>query len=494
METRHANVTESNSSIVDNLVARQSNNATMSDNRNEDHQNDPREMNHTSETLASSIEVTLSSSEENDSQQESRSIDQESSDALSKELLEISAPNTEFEHESRYKAQNGHDAAISEHMSRLTSLCALSTKRNEGEVRELTKDKRADSISLKLSEPLVPHGDILKKIRTNYRLKELTEEDYVCCLETIIERDYFPELVRLRMSNALLEAETRGDERSASILRDKIEKYDENQEVKVHLKTVNNEKVVLNLGKGGLTLDEFSGIFTSEDNRSFGRLMEKAILKSNIESKWMEDGEKKHNLALVDCQRNTNIGIKDRGVLANKVVSRNALFFSPPDVSSDNGPRATIRSTNTYMPSDHDARMEELDHKQKMKRTEKVKHTHYSKVNELITQYGLRECKQLLDEEQKAIYDFVSTPVTLPGADQSYSIPKPVTREDIAERLRKKYNAGTSRTTVPNTPIARTPLLVQNLIAKHRKGVDLQLRKAYGSSKHSRGSTHSSVL
>ncbi|KAK1443430.1 hypothetical protein BgAZ_203060 [Babesia gibsoni] len=355
-------------------------------------------------------------------------------------------------------------------------------------------DHRVNDVSVIPKDSIVPHADMLKRIRTNYKLKELSEEDYVGCLETIIERDYFPELVRLRLTNALMEAETKGDDETAALVRKRLEQYDHDRDMHVQLTTLGNEKVSLNLGKGGLTLDEFSRIFTSEDNRSFGKLMEQAIIRTNKRNHWMEEGERKHNLAISNIQKNTNLGIKDKDVLSNAYVSRNALFFGQPENTSSKGTKCTIRTANTSMPSDHGDRMEQLNHKQKMKRTGKVKQDYYDKVNDLISQYGLRECKELLEDEQKVMYDFVSTPLLASSGKKEYTVPQPVTREAIADRLLKKYNASSSKTPIPGTPTCRTPLLVQNLIAKHKQGADLQLRKSYSSAKYSRGSTRSSVI
>ncbi|KAK1935883.1 hypothetical protein X943_000179 [Babesia divergens] len=357
--------------------------------------------------------------------------------------------------------------------------------------RATLRDVRANAIQTVLKDPIVPHGETLKRIRASYQLKELSEEDYVGCLETIIERDYFPHLVKLRLTNALLEAETRGDDVTAELIRKRLEAYDQRDEIIVQLSTVDKEKVSLNLGKGGLTLDEFARIFTSEDNRSFARLLEQTIIKKNANSGWMEEGERRHNRALCNIQSKTNLGIKDNNILTNKVVSRNGLFFNQRDPSAPvSGSKAIIRTSNTYMAADHEMRMSELDRKQKKKRTEKVADMHYNKVNELITQFGLRECRELLDEEQKAKYDFVHTPLISSGPSQEYNVPVPATREEVAEKLRKKYSSSSGKTPMAQTPMCRTPLIVQKLIAKHKSGVDMQLRKSYSSSK---GSTCRSV-
>ncbi|ORM39422.1 uncharacterized protein BXIN_3029 [Babesia sp. Xinjiang] len=357
------------------------------------------------------------------------------------------------------------------------------------------QDWRANAVSTIPKDPVVPYADVLKRIRSNYKLRELSEEDYVGCLETIIERDYFPDLVKLRIKNLLMEAESRGDTARAEYLREKLEHHDKDQEMNVKLRTVGNEDVSVNIGKGGLKLDQFSRIFTSEDNRSFGRLMEQSIVRNNELSGWMEEGERKHNMALANTQSKTNLGITDKNIQSNRSVSRNALFFnqnSEPDRNKGGTP--FIRATNTAMPSDHDEHMAALECRQKARRTEKVKDAYHGKVNDLITQFGLRECKELVDEEQMERYDFVQTPLTSVGEVREYSVPKPIAREDLAERLRKKYQSKTSATPMAKTPSCRTPLLVQKLIAKHNSMADLQLRSSYNSSKYSKGSVRSGVI
>ncbi|CDR94432.1 hypothetical protein, conserved [Babesia bigemina] len=357
------------------------------------------------------------------------------------------------------------------------------------------QDWRANAVSTVVKDPIVPYQDVLERIRANYKLKELKEEDYVGCLETIIERDYFPDVVKLRMTNVLLEAEARGDTATAAVVRKRLEEHESGQEMNVNLKTLGNESVSINIGKGGLKLDQFSRIFTSEDNRSFGRLMEQTIIRNNARSRWMEEGEKKHNLALADTQQKTNLGIPDSNVLSNRAVSRNALFFNQSEGrTAEKSQAPLIRSANTYMPPDYEVRLAELDSKQKARRLEKVKDTYHGKVNDLITQFGFRECKELVDHEQMSKFNFVHTPLTAPGDPHEYAVPKPIPREELAEQLRKKYNSTSARTPMSKTPSCRTPLLVQRLIEKHNRGADMQLRESYSSSKRSRGSVRSSVF
>ncbi|GBE60404.1 DGCR14, putative [Babesia ovata] len=356
------------------------------------------------------------------------------------------------------------------------------------------QDWRANAVSTVVKDPIVPYKDVLERIRTNYKLKELKEEDYIGCLETIIERDYFPDVVKLRLTNVLMEAESRGDTATAAVIRKRLEEHNNGHEMNVNLKTLGNENVSINIGKGGLKLDQFSRIFTSEDNRSFGRLMEQTIIRNNNRSRWMEEGEKKHNLALADTQQKTNLGIRDSNVLSNRAVSRNAFFFNQGDgKANDKSQAPLIRSTNTYMPPDYEQRLAELDSKQKSRRLEKVKDMYHGKVNDLITQFGFRECRELVDPEQMSKYNFVHTPLTAPNDPQEYAVPKPIPREELAEQLRKKYNSSSARTPMAKTPSCRTPLLVQRLIEKHNRGADMQLRESYSSSKRSRGSVRSGV-
>ncbi|EDO07332.1 Nuclear protein Es2 family protein [Babesia bovis T2Bo] len=351
-------------------------------------------------------------------------------------------------------------------------------------------DWRLNAVSTIQKEPLVPYDDVLQRIRRNYQLKELNEEDYVGCLESIIERDYFPGLMKLRVNNLLLEAESRGDQARVKYLKDKLQRLDDdNDEMNIKLRTTGNEDVVVNVGKGGLRIDEFSRIFTSEDNRSFGRLLEKSITQSNEKHSWMEGVARKHNLAIASNQVLTNLGISSGEVQSNKEHSRNALFFNKDyGINMPTTNKSQIRHNNTSMPSDHDEMISKLESRQKKRRAEHLKNAFHGKVNDLIAEFGLSECKDLIDQEQMAKYDFVQTPLISLGNDATYDVPKPIAREEIAERLRKKYQSTPLKTPLANTPHCKTPLLIQKLIAKHNKLTDPQLRSSYRSSKYSRGS------
>ncbi|EKX73858.1 conserved hypothetical protein [Theileria equi strain WA] len=392
--------------------------------------------------------------------------------------------------------------------------------------------------SVAVKNPNTPYSSTLKRLKANERIKELSEEDYVSCLENIIERDYFPDLTKLRYINAIAEARAAGNTHMAQVLSERLQRVEQGEldETEVELKTLNKdgERVVVNLGKNGLKLNEFHRIFTSEDNRSFERLTKVDIEKSIQKTKWIEDSEYKHNLALADVQRDTELGMRSKSTASNKAVARNSLMFYP-DGNIPSAPSAVrILSKNTSL--NVDERMKELEDLQIEKRNELKKLAEDEEIANLVVMEGVAKHRDLATIQHSTNYGYVHTPKIVAGQGNTplftwgtiadveampstpllqkastplvagrssldtdgFQIPNAVPREILADKLYKKLSRKPSKyakTPVTSSGNPNTPLIVQKLIAKHTKNVDMQLRDSYSGHKHrSRSSSVASSI
>ncbi|UKJ88192.1 hypothetical protein MACJ_000636 [Theileria orientalis] len=389
-----------------------------------------------------------------------------------------------------------------------------------------------NGVSTEVKLPVVPYSSTLTRLEKRKLVKELNEDDYVACMENIIERDYFPDLLKYRYLKAISEAEKSGNNKLAGMLDrelDMIKSGEINNDV--YLRTIADENVVVNLGKDGLKLDEFNRIFSSEDNRSFDKLMEKDIHEKNERTKWMEDAEYKHNLALADVQKKTNVGEKSTALQLNKFEARNLLFFSPdPKIVRPEGGLILARNTNLSL---GDKELDQMAAMQTNRRNKIIKRKKDEEISDLIVAQGVSRNKELL-EMSGNMSSYVFTPKIISGEaepiftwgtigsvesipatpvpterdpvkkvimeDESlrdgkeFDMPRPLVREEIANKLYRKLKA--PKTPIrPDTPFTpKTPLIVQKLIAKHSKGVDTQLRDSYSLRKYrsSRASSLSS--
>uniref|UniRef100_A0A0G4FJB8 Uncharacterized protein n=1 Tax=Chromera velia CCMP2878 TaxID=1169474 RepID=A0A0G4FJB8_9ALVE len=234
-------------------------------------------------------------------------------------------------------------------------------KRGEGEVVLRTaeekhvlvvKERRAQELQLAVAVP-----DPYPRTRAPPRV--MYEEDYVGMLDEIIERDYFPDLPRLRAFNdfaeasrkkdtaKMLEAQARlliastpaGTEKgtparsASSAVQGQGEVSDAGGESRVlAVPGTSGSRVTLVDGrevsvKKSMRLDDFQRVYTSEDNASFETIMEKEMEVRRATEGWIEDKQKEHNL-----RRQLNLHAIEDGkpadsLLYTKHTARNNLMF-----------------------------------------------------------------------------------------------------------------------------------------------------------------------
>nr|PVC51955.1 hypothetical protein MACL_00001118 [Theileria orientalis] len=451
----------------------------------------------------------------------------------------VRRPSTDSKNETAGHSSSSSSSDCTHHKGKGTDVSVSkinSVSRSKLAEQAVARQNRSlgvlNGVPTEVKLPVAPYASTLRRLEKRKTVKELNEDDYVACMENIIERDYFPDLLKYRYLKAISEAEKSGNKKLAGKLERELEMIKSGEiNNEVYLRTIADENVLVNLGKDGLKLDEFNRIFSSEDNRSFDKLMEKDIHDKNERTKWMEDAEHRHNLALADVQKKTNVGERSTGLQLNKFEARNLLFFSP-DENPLEPTGGVILARNTNLSLGH----KELDQMAAMQasRTNKIKRRKADEeISDLVVAHGASRNKELLENSGNAS-SYVFTPKIVAGEAEpiftwgtigsvesipqtpaptgrdavkkliredpslregkEFNMPRPLEREEIANKLYRKLKAPKTpaRPDTPFTP--KTPLIVQKLIAKHSKGVDTQLRDSYSLRKYrsSRASSLSS--
>uniref|UniRef100_A0A452I137 Uncharacterized protein n=1 Tax=Gopherus agassizii TaxID=38772 RepID=A0A452I137_9SAUR len=280
------------------------------------------------------------------------------------------------------------------------------------------------------------------------RKRILDEESYIESLEKIIQRDFFPDVEKLRAQKEYLEAEESGDlEKMRQIAikfgsslgkwsRESPAPYVtpatfETPEVhpgtssllnkpKIGIKAAEEGEVEKEQSKDTLpSLDSFLIKHTSEDNASFEQIMEVAKEKEKARHSWLYEAEEEfaqrrlENLALPSAEQQALESGK-AGLETWAYKAQNSLMYYPPGVPDEDDvfkkPREVVHRNTRFLRDPF---------------SQAVSKSQLQQAAALNAQYKQGKVgpdgKELIPQESPKVngYGFVATPSPAPGVNDS---------------------------------------------------------------------------
>uniref|UniRef100_A0A8B9LZT7 Ess-2 splicing factor homolog n=1 Tax=Accipiter nisus TaxID=211598 RepID=A0A8B9LZT7_9AVES len=277
--------------------------------------------------------------------------------------------------------------------------------------------------------------------------KILDEEAYIESLEKIIQRDFFPDVEKLRAQKEYLEAEENGDlEKMRQIAikfgsslgkssRDTPAPYVTPatfETPEVHpggLPLGNKAKAGVKAAEEGEaekddkdalpSLDSFLAKHTSEDNASFEQIMEVAKEKEKVKHAWLYSAEDEYaqrrneNLALPSAEQQALENVK-AGLETWEYTARNTLMYYPTGVPDEDDvfkkPREVVHRNTRFVKDPF---------------SQAVSKSQLQQAAALNAQYKQGKVgpdgKELIPQESPKVngYGFVATPSPAPGVNES---------------------------------------------------------------------------
>ncbi|KAI8884876.1 hypothetical protein K501DRAFT_293758 [Backusella circina FSU 941] len=192
----------------------------------------------------------------------------------------------------------------------------------------------------------------------------LDEDTYTDAISFIIERDFFPNLAKVKAQKNYLEAQQSGGladltqaGKALHELENRKAQKNENNQVNFYFEDEPFLEKRVNLT---LSLDQFQTLYTSEDNSSFTELLEKTNEKRREQNKWFFDRESKQLRLTSQPDQESPIKLIETNELAPsgwKYKARNTLMYLPEGKSESwidaNDARAqpkAISHKNTDLP------------------------------------------------------------------------------------------------------------------------------------------------
>jgi len=349
----------------------------------------------------------------------------------------------------------------------------------------------------------------------------LEEEEFLEGLEFIIQRDFFPDIPKLKLTMDWNEAVHNQDFPKLREIQQRFAIQKSNSD-SLELETPNFEETPLpenplkkrrqeketsiiplekpddktNLEK--LSLDAYLYHYTSEDNNSFSQQMQKESEKRKQKFWWMNEVTEQQKLIEASQER---LAVTWPHKPSTQLLTYPEMI---PDNSLENGLRE-INSSGTRFKIPQAPAMNNNNQ-------EKPKPEEGFKIisNEEFTLGAKRraearrkiDLENLLGEETTAVkkllespkvngYGFVlDCPTPTPSDDGSgFKVPQTPKRDQIGldlvekvkARQRQSYTKGTTSSSLANDRTPRSQRIAEKIIKRTQKGVDMQLRASYNS-------------
>uniref|UniRef100_A0ABK0L9G1 Ess-2 splicing factor homolog n=1 Tax=Rattus norvegicus TaxID=10116 RepID=A0ABK0L9G1_RAT len=245
----------------------------------------------------------------------------------------------------------------------------------------------------------------------------LDEEEYIEGLQTVIQRDFFPDVEKLQAQKEYLEAEENGDlERMRQIaikFGSALGKISREPPPPSGEAGEEEEKEPLP------SLDVFLSRYTSEDNASFQEIMEVAKEKSHARHAWLYQAEEefekrqKDNLELPSAEHQA-IESSQAGVETWKYKAKNSLMYYPEGVPDEEQlfkkPRQIVHKNTRFL---RDPFSQALSRSQLQQAAALNAQHKQGKVGP--------DGKELIPQESPRVggFGFVATPSPAPGMNES---------------------------------------------------------------------------
>nr|GMC88295.1 protein DGCR14 [Ipomoea batatas] len=295
----------------------------------------------------------------------------------------------------------------------------------------------------------------------NRRTRVLDEDTYVAAIEKIIERDFFPDIPKLRDRLDWLEAVRTGDplqirdaqlkiiERrrgkvlgsdtvgkfrtpGSTFFRNSATPFDDAYKTptpSVADNANNSDGNAVNIGNGGeggvdvsLSLDDFMRRYTSEDNESFSKIIEKVNRKRKERYGYLLEGGDEDDVKLIEGAK------RER-------VSTDGYGTSDQPVATLEGWKYTAKNLLMYHPSDRgEAPLTEEERAERLKGLTKEINMSNTRFHGKMTEALLKE-----DETVAVLYSPVPGSTPIPFLDRGGDKSKKYDLEDLRKTPNQFY-------------------------------------------------------
>ena len=301
------------------------------------------------------------------------------------------------------------------------------------------------------------HEEFIPHYGPKVKQKILEEEEYLSILEYIVEKDFFPELSKLKLRTSYLDALETNDLEKLRDIQMQLEKKDneglyENEEDKSKSKQETS------------SLNGFLYKNTSEDNASFEKLMELTRKKQHEKYAWLFEKQKELNdkpdeiLYLKSPLESDNVS---KPLQTWPYKARNALMYTPDGVEASVEEEIKSKGNKKQIIEHKNTRFYENPFDNYASQTAMIKATRdHANLQKAVGKIGIDGKLEQTDDSLANIrgYTFVATPSPAPGVDasplmtwgqvemtpknldqvQSFKIREPPRREVLAHSLAEK--------------------------------------------------------